>query len=696
MCFLNRSSFNPIAGPVRSRLAVERCQDMPHVYDSSTGNGSFREPLLWTRRGALRAGSAAVVASFAVAGCDILSTRPDSEDTGPEAAPEAKQAPMLARRVDAGELPPLEQRLPKNPLVVEPTEQTGVYGGEWNTALAGAADRVWLVRTIGYEQLVHWDLEFEKPVPNLVESAEQEDGGRIYIFRLRDGLKWSDGEAFTADDIVFWFEDVIKNDQLTPIVPSELVIGGELPSLEKVDELTFRFSFSEPYGLFLQLLATPNPGQLIPRYPRHYLEEFHQKYNENVDAKAKEEGFDDWVQLFGAKADLWANPDLPLLYAWTLTTALGEGSQVVAERNPYYFKTDPDGRQLPYLDRVVFKVVNDESAILLNATNGDLNMHVWHINSPTNKPVLARSRDDAGYRFFDVTFSWMNRMVIMLNLNHKDQQLRDVFQQKDFRIGLSHAIDREEMIKAIFQRQGEAWQAAPRPESDFFDEEFAKQYTEYDVALANEYLDRAGFSDRDGDGFRLRPDGKRIAFDVETPAVAAVSDFWPDALELVRGYWQAVGIDARVKVLDRALFSQHAVANEHDAIVWNGDGGLHDAILAPGYYFPHQAGLHWANAWANWYTGAGEPREEPPEAARRQMELYELVRATDDETERHEAFRQILQIAKEEFYCIGTVLPVGDYGIVANNFHNVAEPMIMAWKYPTPGPTRPEQYFISS
>jgi len=270
-----------------------------------------------------------------------------------------------------------------------------------------------------------------------------------------------------------------------------------------------------------------------------------------------------------------------------------------------------------------------------------------------------------------------------------------VFQNRDFRIGLSHAINRPELIKAVLQGQGTPWQAAPREESEFYDAELATQYTEFDLDRANDHLDRAGLTERDAAGFRLRPDGRRLRFAVEIPT-PSLKDFWADAMTLVKGYWAEVGVDVDVKTEDRTLFYERKEANQHDAGVWQGDGGLQDAIIDLRWYMPFDHESVFATPWAAWYTSGGTAGQEPPPAARRQMELYDQVCATTDKGERTRLFREILQIAKEEFWVIGTVNPDQGYGVVANSFHNVPASMPEAYLYPTPGPTKPEQYFIDS
>jgi peptide/nickel transport system substrate-binding protein len=289
----------------------------------------------------------------------------------------------------------------------------------------------------------------------------------------------------------------------------------------------------------------------------------------------------------------------------------------------------------------------------------------------------------------------MNSAVISLNLTHKDPVKRQIFQNKDFRIGLSHAIDRQEIIDVVFVGQGEPWQAAPRKESALYSERLAKQYTEYDPKRAVEALDRA-FPQKDGQGFRLGPDGKRISFTVEITAGTAPTR--SDVMNLVRAHWQRVGVEVQVKDEDRALFDTRLGANEHDAAVWDGAGGL-DVILNPPYYFPWSSRSDYAQAWQVWYNnpsgaGARTAPEEPPAATKQQMDLYRQLTATGDPAKQNEIMRQILAIAADEFYAIGIALPPNGYGVVKNGFKNVPAIFPDAFMYPSPAPTNPPQYFI--
>jgi ABC-type transport system substrate-binding protein len=639
-----------------------------------------------SRRDLLRT-SGAFLTATAVTGCELLSTDPGG-DSGAAGGPKGKEAPMLAAKVKAGDLPPVAKRLPENPLVVQPNEQIGRYGGELRLRIEGDsytnAARVYA--DAGYDNLVRWDTTFAKIVPNVATDYEISPDGTEYTFHLRKGIKWSDGEPFTARDIVFATEDILMYKKFTEIPPF-----GQM-SAEEVDEYTVRFTFAEPYGLFLNYLATRR-GSYFSDYPRHYLEQFHPKYNPDHAAAAEKIGFDDWRAVFEDIGGAWSfgrNLDKPTIYPWLLATPSDENTRIVVERNPYYWKVDPDGSQLPYLDRIVYEVVVEDEAALLKILNGDVDAGAPELK---DKPVVAKNRERGDYRLYDVVPEAMNTACIYPNLTHKDPVKREILSNKDFRIGLSYAINREEIINTAFQRQGEPWQVAPRRESVYFDEEMATQYTEYSVDKANASLDKA-FPERDSNGVRLGPDGKPIALTVD---VANIVPTWPDVLEFVVNYWKEVGIDARMDTRSAELVVSRGEANAHDVSVWAGEGGLDGVVLLNPYnYLPLLVPYsYFAVRWTQWYLSGGKDGEKPPPPVQQQMELYDQVKATADADEQVRLMKQVVAIAKDEFYAIGISMLPGGYGTVANRVGNWGKFTTEgAWVYVSPAPTNPCQFYI--
>ena len=161
-----------------------------------------------------------------------------------------QQAPFWDAWVADGRLPPVEERLPEDPLVIVPAERNGPYGGTLKRYGTGPRDIGIFGSRMAYEGLLRWDPMGQEFRPNLARRWEISDGGRTFTFWLRRGLRWSDGHPFTADDIVFWYEDVLRNPELSPAIHPAFKHGGKLMQLEKLDAYTIRVSFSEPNSFF--------------------------------------------------------------------------------------------------------------------------------------------------------------------------------------------------------------------------------------------------------------------------------------------------------------------------------------------------------------------------------------------------------------------------------------------------------------
>ncbi|MEZ4637805.1 MAG: ABC transporter substrate-binding protein [Caldilineaceae bacterium] len=223
----------------------------------------------------------------------------------------AMEAPMLASMVESGDLPPLEERLPVNPVVVEPLNELGVYGGVWDQAVTGQADANGAI-SYSHEPWVTYDDTCSEWVPNLAEAVDISDDGRTFTFTIREGHKWSDGEPFTTEDVMFWYNDIAMNTDISPVPPSIIMAGGEPAVFEALDDYTFSVTFVEPNGLFLPNLAFVFGGD-IGKAPAHYLQQFHADYVDaaELDAKVSEAGFEDWTQFRSRTAAAIAQGMLP-------------------------------------------------------------------------------------------------------------------------------------------------------------------------------------------------------------------------------------------------------------------------------------------------------------------------------------------------------------------------------------------------
>lgn len=616
---------------------------------------------------------------------------------------EFHQAPALDAAVQSGALQDVASRLPTLPKVVPVTEQIGTYGGTWHMLLQSAADDAQFIRTVAYEPLVRWTTDWSGIEPNLAEWYEVNENSTEYTFRLRRGLRWSDGEPFTTKDIRFWYEDVLQNTELTPVLPSWLRSRGEAARFEFLDDVTFKVYFSYPNSLFLQQLAAPD-ALMITSFPEHYARQFHAKYVEEEQLKKQlaKGGYTSWadrfVDLVGRNSTDHGNfvdPDRPRMSAWVLKTPYTSGrTEVLWSRNAYYWKVDSAGNQLPYIDAVVFQIVDNLDEAANHVIAGEVDMQ--NISAlGMDASILQRAsavQDIAPYSLIDGS---NNVMVIHFNMAHKDATKREIFRNKNFRIGLSYAINRQELLDFLYGGDGIPWQAAPRKESPFYDPVMAEMYTEYSPEKADQYLDSAGFK-KDHAGNRLGPDGLPISFSIEVlenqPRQIAM-------LNMIAKYWADVGIDVQPKVSQLPLYLATVRSNLHDAAASTGGATFFsDVLLNPSNYVASSENAYWAVTWANWFNDVpGYENVQPPDQpARKAYEMYDRIRSVSDIAIQMNFMKNALIVSRESFVTIGIALGPERFGIRQKNFKNVPAQMPEAWLYPDPAPTNPEQYFISA
>ena len=609
-----------------------------------------------------------------------------------------KEAPMLAELVKQGKLPPVEKRLPQRPMMVEPVERIGKYGGTWRMVMLGPTGTGHPSALMFNDGLVKFAPNSETTVkPNLAEKVELKDGGRTFVFHLRKGLKWSDGNPLTADDVMFWYEDILQNKDLTPIFPTWLVIEGKPVEVKKIDDFTVSFTFVKPHATFLQNLAYNSIWNEIVFAPKHYLKQFHPRYTDlkKLEELAKKEGFNYWYQLFQNKNDVWLNPERPVIYGWKVVSPIRGGStQVTFERNPYYWKVDTEGNQLPYIDKVVVTIVTDQEVARMKALTGEVDMQGFPIaQAPQDYVLLMEGREKGGYRIIPVRITEPNIFALGFNLNHKDPVLRSIFNDRRFRIAMSLAINRKEIMGIVYLNlPKEPRQVAPLPESPFYYEPAAKNYTEYDPEKANKLLDEMGLTSRDSEGFRLRPDGKTLSVVVEV--MRDRFDF-VDALELIKSYWEKVGVKTMIKAEERPLMFTRIRGAEHDAAVYFASGGL-NPVLEARHIIPcaNLTANVQAPLWGLWYATGGKSGEEPPKEVKRQMELYEKIKTTISLSGQKKYMEEILKINAQNLYVIGICDRAPVPWIVKNYFRNVPDEKGWILAFGQPASLVSAQFFI--
>jgi peptide/nickel transport system substrate-binding protein len=380
-----------------------------------------------------------------------------------------------------------------------------------------------------------------------------------------------------------------------------------------------------------------------------------------------------------------------MMTPWVIEKAyLGASKNVTLTRNPYYFRVDTAGNQLPYLDRVEFVVSESVEDLTLRALKGEIDLQDRHIATLANKSVFFKGQEKGGYHLFETVPSASNAEVLALNLNHEDPVKRKLYNNKDFRVALSLAINRDEIIDALFVGQSKPFQVGPRPESEFYDEQLATQFTKFDPEEAKKLLDKVGLK-VGSSGMRQMEDGRPVS--IQMDVIAAVRPEWIDGLQMAQSYWRAVGIDLQINTVDRTIFYESRRANKHDAQVWAGDGGI-EVMLDPRWYFPYSDESIFAIKWQAWFNNPSQPlAEEPPAVVKKQMDLYRQAISSGDPAEQAKLMKEVIGIARDQFYVIGLALAPSSYGIVRNDFKNTPKSMPSAYVYPNPAPTVTPAYF---
>jgi peptide/nickel transport system substrate-binding protein len=611
-----------------------------------------------------------------------------------------KEAPMLAALVRAGKLPPVAQRLPENPLVIPTVESIGQYGGVWRRGFLGPGDFNNYHRVV-YDALVWYSSDGTKVEPKIAQSVAPSRNNTTWTVKLRKGAKWSDGTPLTADDIMFWYNDILMNKDVTPSLPGWMKNRDGSPVVvQKVDDYTVQWIYKESNTTFLMELANKDSGdrQFAVFLPSKYLKQFHAKYADKtqLDRMVADAKFKTWVELLAARNHPPETPGRPTMAAWVPATRISD-QLFVLRRNPYYIGVDKAGNQLPYMDAIHFKFFTDAQALNLAAIAGQFDQQDRHINI-VNYPVL-KEREQRDKRYHIIlwpTFGGADASVTFNETYARDPELGRLFATREFRIAMSYAINRNEIKESAFLGLGEPRQPVAAPWHPYFPgDAYAKKFTEFRADEANRMLDAIGLTRKDAEGFRLFP-GTTRRVTVELSVVPAFGP-WPDIAQLIAKNWQAVGIRTIVQIRDRALHFQMRESNDLQAEIWNQDTSAFPFTGVPKY---DPRSLLYGNIttgplWKRWYDSGGREGVEPPAEIKRIVELIDRGK-TASATQQVQIAREIFRIWVDNAFEIGIVglTPLVQGVVVVNNhLRNVPAKLGNDWPLRTPGNARPEQWY---
>jgi peptide/nickel transport system substrate-binding protein len=430
--------------------------------------------------------------------------------------------------------------------------------------------------------------------------------------------------------------------------------------------------------------------------PKHYLKKFLPKYAkpEELEALLAEHNANSWVKLFQDVSDVrraeFVSTKLPTMCAW-VTTVPAPAKRFVMERNPYYWKVDTAGKQLPYIETIVHDLQAEAQTIVLKAIAGEIDMQGRNLGGMQNSVLLLASAGDGKYRLVPKISTASVGLLMAPNLNHKDPVMKEILSDPRFRKALSHAVNRHEINKIVYRGKGVPRQAAPLKESPFFSEKYEKAYLDYDPVKAGALLDQMGLK-LGTDGKRRRPDGKPVQISLD---VLVRIQSWVDTAEIMASNFKSIGIDTEVKSEAPELFRQRTQNAEHDIALWPGDGGM-ECLLEPRWYFPYSSESLNAPLYAQWYQSDGKKGEEPPAAIKQLMDIYSEILMTVSEEKQKELFAKIIKANEENLWVVGLVHDPPDFYVVSKNMFNVPKKDYQSWIYPNPGPIHPEQFSFTA
>jgi peptide/nickel transport system substrate-binding protein len=612
----------------------------------------------------------------------------------PAAASGLVETPSLIENILRGELPPISARIPEQPYLVNFRNQfddAGVHGGKLDILMGRKKDTRQMV-VYGYARLVGYDQNFNIQ-PDILESMEVKEG-RIFTLHLRKGHKWSDGHPFTSEDFRYYWEDVATNDNIrNESPPNSMIVDGEKPKFEVLDKTRVRFSWTKPNPFFLPRLAGSRPLYLYR--PAHFMKNYHIKYVDEkvLNARAKAEKKRNWVALHYAVSQQYknSNPDLPTLQPWMLVTK-SPAKRFIFKRNPYYYRIDYNGRQLPYIDEVRMNITNNK-LIPIKTGGGESDLQARGL-SFNNFTALKQAEKESRFK----TLLWRtakgSRWALFPNLNVSDPVWRKIFRDVRFRRAISLGINRREVNQVIYYGLAREGNNTVLPESSLYQPRFQKRWTDFDLKRANLLLDSMGLNKKTPAGIRLLPNGKRMEFTV----VFSTEESEPsDILELVRDSWRRIGVKIFLKPMQRDVLRNRIFSGLVKMSMWFGlENGIPNSESSPHELAPtSQQQLQWSK-WGQYVETQGRAGERVNiPTASRLSELNKKWAKVNNQDERHNIWTEMLEIYTKQVFSIGIISSVPQVVVVNKNLRNIPESAIYNWDPGAHfGMYRPDQFWF--
>lgn len=605
-----------------------------------------------------------------------------------------KESPLVHEMVENGELPSIEERLPEEPAVIN-VDEIGIYGGTYVGAAFGPSTGQADTETLRMQSLLTIEKDLETFKPNIIQAYEINDDYTEFTIHLRKGMKWSNGDPFTTDDWMFWYNDILMNTDINPSVDSVYCSNGEPMKYEQVDENTLVISFTEPYPTFEVTMARYVTSLIRSFFaPKEYLSKYHKTYNPDADAVAKEEGYESWILCLQAHLDNSTSQtdcEAPDVHPWVLDRIDTNGNKFFA-RNPYYYAVDQEGNQLPYIDEQEALIVQDKDVRALKLISGEIHAAAENPLPLADYSMLKENEANGDYTVYLFENTRGADCAFTFNLTDKDENLREIFNNVKFRQAMSYALDRNTINETLYYGKGTVRQATASANVSFMKEEFETANIEYDVDKANALLDESGYEWNSSHTVRLMPNGEEFNLVLET-----IEEFAPIA-EMACEYWTEIGIKVTLKQEERSYYLERGAANERDMQAWTLDSVAEFSLrsvsfsrLRPGNAYDD---LEFMAAYKEYWESNGAKGEQPPEEIdqlRSDCLRFGTLSNTDPE---YEALGEsVLQRISDQCWFIGvTVSP--RLVIISNRLANIPTEGTFAYDYNFWKPYRGDTWYF--
>jgi peptide/nickel transport system substrate-binding protein len=379
----------------------------------------------------------------------------------------------------------------------------------------------------------------------------------------------------------------------------------------------------------------------------------------------------------------------PVLAPWYVTGMPSEGLYQL-ERNPYYWKIDLAGNQLPYIDNMRFDYITTADSAKLKLAQSELDAMGQHDVTMADYPFYKENESKANFQVMDYISCMSDRdvffpqhVIFLEDGTTRDTVLEDIVNNPNFVKALSLAMDRDEMNQTLFFGTSRMGQLSPQPTSKYYKEKYGTAWANYDPDMANQLLDEMGLK-KGADGIRMRPDGKPLTYVIEQAGLR-VGPLTPKACEMAAAYWREIGLDASSKEVDSALLGQRLNNGQVHCTVWHADRCT-DMLLhiEMNWYIPVSSGQGGASSlWGFWFNAADKNAEgliKPPDEILHLYDLYDQMTSTVNEDDRVAYGQQIFDWLADNPLAVGTILECPAPLIFNKNMRNLPRPKaIIGW-----------------